>query len=291
MEKIVAIIPAFNEEVALGSVILLTSKYVDRIIVIDDGSIDRTGEIAELADVKLIKHHKNLGKGEALKNGFSEVAEGEIVVTIDADGQHNPEDIPRLVKPIINGEADIVNGSRYLHGTDKNTPKYRRVGQKILDKATNFASGLDLTDSQSGFRAFSYRSISSFKFSEAGFGVESQMLADASEDSLKILEVEIEVKYDVGESTKNPISHGFKVLFDIIREIQFRRPLYYFTLPGLVLAFIGILFSLIFLNDYMSGRSINFGPTALSIMLSFVGGFLILTGMILDSIKKLIKNI
>lgn len=287
--KIVAIIPSYNEEIGLGSVILLTSQYVDRIIVVDDGSNDKTSKVAELADVKLIKHTQNLGKGEALKSGFDEVKENEIVVTIDADGQHNPEDIPHIVKPILDGEADIVNGSRYLTGSDENTPKYRRVGQKVLDKATNFTSGLDLTDSQSGFRAFSYKSISCFKFSEAGFGVESQMLADASEASLKVVEVEISVRYDVGVSTKNPISHGVRVLLDIIREIEFRRPLYYFTLPGLILGFSGLFFSLLFLNDYIIGKSINFGPTALSVILSFVGGFMVLTGIILDAIKQLIK--
>ncbi len=154
--KTAAIIPAFNEEVAIGSVVLLSREHVDEVLVVDDGSTDRTASVAEMAGARVLRHHKNLGKGAALKTGF-QATDADVIVTLDADGQHDPAEIPKLMEPIIRGEADIVNGSRYLHGTDENTPRYRRVGQKILDTATNISTGLEITDTQSGFRAFSSR--------------------------------------------------------------------------------------------------------------------------------------
>lgn len=221
--RIAAVIPAFNEEVAIGSVALLTGEHVDEVIVVDDGSSDRTAHVAEMAGARVIRHHKNMGKGAALKTGF-EAADADVVVTLDADGQHNPAEIPKLVEPILRGEADVVNGSRYLHGRDENTPRYRRVGQRILDRATNLATGLEITDTQSGFRAFSAESIPHFKFRDPGFVVESEMLSDAAEAGLRIVEVEVGVRYDVDGSTRNPISHGVSVLLRIIGDIELKRP-------------------------------------------------------------------
>jgi len=155
MSGIAAILPAFNEEVSIGSVVLLARRYADRVIVVDDGSSDRTAEIAELAGAEVIRHQLNMGKGAALKTGFESLDGEMVVVTIDTDGQHDPSDIPKLVEPILKGEADMVNGSRYINGNKKDTPFYRRLGQVVLDNATRLDSGLNITDSQSGFRAFS----------------------------------------------------------------------------------------------------------------------------------------
>ncbi|MDI6817705.1 glycosyltransferase family 2 protein [Methanothermobacter thermautotrophicus] len=285
--RIVAVIPAFNEEVAIGSVVLLTGEHVDEVIVVDDGSADRTAHVAEMAGARVIRHHRNLGKGAALKTGF-EAADADVIVTLDADAQHNPAEIPKLVEPILRGEADVVNGSRYLHGRDENTPRYRRVGQKILDRATNISTGLDITDTQSGFRAFSSASIPHFRFRDPGFVVESEMLADAAEAGLRIVEVEVGVRYDVDGSTRNPISHGVSVLLKIIGDLELKRPLYYFTLPGLIIGVTGAILSLMFIRDYITGVSVNMGPTIVAVMLTLFGTFFIFTGIILDSMRRMI---
>lgn len=285
--RIVAVIPAFNEEVAIGSVVLLTGEHVDEVIVVDDGSADRTAHVAEMAGARVIRHHRNLGKGAALKTGF-EAADADVIVTLDADAQHNPAEIPKLVEPILRGEADVVNGSRYLHGRDENTPRYRRVGQKILDRATNISTGLDITDTQSGFRAFSSASIPHFRFRDPGFVVESEMLADAAEAGLRIVEVEVGVRYDVDGSTRNPISHGVSVLLRIIGDLELKRPLYYFTLPGLIIGVTGAILSLMFIRDYITGLSVNMGPTIVAVMLTLFGTFFIFTGIILDSMRRMI---
>jgi glycosyltransferase involved in cell wall biosynthesis len=222
MVKSVAIIPAYNEEVALGSIILRTLQYVDEVIIVNDGSDDKTVDVAKLAGAEIINHATNLGKGEALKSGFSAIGDADVVVTIDADGQHNPDEIPSLIKPIIEDGADLVNGSRYMNGPEENTPAYRRVGQQVLDNATNISAGIKVTDSQSGFRAFSPAACNVFRFYDTGFGIESEMLVDVAEAGLKIVEVPITVRYDVDGSTKNPVTHGVGVLLKIIKDKIFR---------------------------------------------------------------------
>ena len=218
MANVVAIIPAYNEEKALADVIGKTLGHVDEVIVVDDGSSDKTSEVAIEAGARVIKHSVNLGKGEALKSGFKAIGDDSIIITIDGDGQHNPSEIPDLVRPIIEDGADLVNGSRYMNGPEENTPAYRRVGQKVLDIATNISAGTKVTDSQSGFRAFSPQSKNVFRFKDTGFGIESEMLVDASEAGLKIVEVPITVRYDLDGSTKDPITHGVGVLFNIAKD-------------------------------------------------------------------------
>ncbi|MGN0104307.1 glycosyltransferase family 2 protein [Methanobrevibacter ruminantium] len=218
MANVVAIIPAYNEEKALADVIGKTLDYVDEVIVVDDGSSDKTSEVAVEAGARVIKHSVNLGKGEALKSGFKAIEGDSIIITIDGDGQHNPNEIPDLVRPIIEDSADLVNGSRYMNGPEENTPAYRRVGQKVLDIATNISAGTKVTDSQSGFRAFSSKSKNVFRFKDTGFGIESEMLVDAAEAGLKIVEVPITVSYDLNGSTKDPITHGVGVLFNITKD-------------------------------------------------------------------------
>ncbi|WP_405324539.1 glycosyltransferase family 2 protein [Methanobrevibacter sp.] len=218
MERIVAIIPAYNEEDALPDVIGGTLRHVDEVIVVNDGSSDKTAEVAIGAGARVISHSINLGKGEALKSGFKAVDDDSIIVTIDGDGQHNPDEIPDLIMPIIEDGADLVNGSRYMNGPEENTPAYRRVGQKVLDIATNISAGIKITDSQSGFRAFSSSAKDCFRFKDTGFGIESEMLVDAAEAGLKIVEVPITVRYDVDGSTKDPITHGVGVLFNITKD-------------------------------------------------------------------------
>jgi glycosyltransferase involved in cell wall biosynthesis len=217
--KTIVIIPAFNEQAAIGEVVRKSLQYADDVLVVDDGSADDTSQIASDAGASVLRHPTNFGKGVSLRDAFKKVDGYDIVVTIDGDGQHNPDEIPVLIKPIEENEADFVNGSRYINGFDENTPAYRRVGQRVLDIATNVTAGTSVTDSQSGFRAFSGKTINCYKFRDPGFGIESEMIADAAENNLRILEVPITVKYDVeNSSTKGPVTHGVGVLLKIGKD-------------------------------------------------------------------------
>jgi glycosyltransferase involved in cell wall biosynthesis len=290
MDGITAILPAFNEEVSIGTVVLLTKRYARRVIVIDDGSKDRTAEVAEMAGAEVVRHTVNRGKGAALKSGFEALNGEKVVVTLDTDGQHDPSEIPKLVAPILNGDADIVNGSRYINGNKKDTPFYRRLGQVVLDMATNLNSGIDITDSQSGFRAFSADTKNVFRFKQNGLAIESEMLADAANAGLRIKEVEIGVRYDVDGSSENPLSHGVKVFVKILQDMELNRPLYYFTAPGIVISAIGIGLGLEFLRIFYHGGSLQFGPTLLMILMTLLGSFMALTGIILHSISRMMNE-
>jgi len=115
---VVACIPAYNEEGSIAGVVVQARKYVDRVVVCDDGSVDLTGAIAEGLGAVVVRHGRNLGKGAALRSAFLRARElgADVVAMLDADGQHDPEEIPGLVEPILKGEADMVVGSRYVDG-------------------------------------------------------------------------------------------------------------------------------------------------------------------------------
>ena len=217
---IVAAIPAYNEEIAIGSMIARASAHVDEVLVIDDGSHDATGSVAELMGATVVVHEENAGKGAALRTAFkwAMARDVSILVTLDADGQHNPDEIPDLLNPILWQEADLVNGARFLEGHN-DVPAYRRIGQEVLTFATNLNSEIKINDSQSGFRAFSKNTFEAFKFNNTGMGIESEMIADAAGAGFRIKEVPITCRYDVDGFTLITVKHGFGVLNSIMWDL------------------------------------------------------------------------
>lgn len=266
-----------------------TRQHVLRVIVVDDGSSDKTAEIAKLAGAEVLMHPNNRGKGAALKTGFQAAKDADIIITLDSDGQHQPREIPRLLEPIIKGEADVVNGSRYLNGNGKETPSYRRVGQNVLDTATNISGkNLDVTDSQSGFRAFAGHTLPVFRFRSPDYTIESEMLIEAAKAGLRIKEVEISATY--GEENyhkQNPIRHGVSVLVRVLQDMEFNRPLYYFTLPGVALMILGMISGVYFFDRYLDG-TLNFFPTMASALLIIFSSFMAFTGLILHTVSRMI---
>ena len=288
---IIAALPAYNEEIAIGSVILRAKKHVDRIIVIDDGSSDATALVAELAGADVVRHDVNRGKGVALKTAFEVAIEhgADILVVLDSDGQHNPDDIPRVVAPIINGEADIVNGSRFLTGVN-NVPKYRRIGQGVLTRATN-VNGVNVTDSQNGFRAFSKDTFGVFKFKQTGLAVESGMLFDAVEAGLRIVEVPIGCRYDVeNASSEHPFKHGLGVFMSIIGYIGKKRPLTFFGIPGLIVFFAGLGLGWWVVDVFNKTQGFAIGSALITVLLVLGGMFSIFTGMMMYVIVSTIDE-
>ncbi len=158
--KVIAAIPCFNEERCIGSVVIKAKRFVESVIVIDDGSTDATAEVATGAGAEVYQHGKNRGYGAAIRSALEKGRQlgADVLVILDGDGQHDPRDIPKLIKPLLDGEADVVIGSRFL-GKGKKPPFYRRLGQHALTAATNLGSGQKVTDSQSGFRAYSAKAL------------------------------------------------------------------------------------------------------------------------------------
>ena len=178
--KTTVCIPAYNESKLIGEIIRRSKKIVDQVVVCDDGSTDETAKIAGELGAEVIRHEKNFGKGKAIKTLFDYVkkSNSDIVVTIDGDGQFLPEEIPKLIAPIKNGKADVVIGYRFDDTTEM--PSYRKIGNKMLDKITNLATELPFRDTQGGFRAYSKKAIDTIEITSTGFGVDSEILVDAS---------------------------------------------------------------------------------------------------------------
>ena len=174
--KILAAIPCFNEEATIGSVVIKAKRHVDEVVVIDDGSIDETARIASEAGAKVIKHGGNKGYGAAIQSCFRYAKENnfDAMVILDGDGQHNADEIPHVLEPILDGTADISVGSRFLEEKHKNkVPLYRRFGIAVITWFTNLGSGKSrrVVDAQSGFRAYSRRAIEKIDPKDEGMGV------------------------------------------------------------------------------------------------------------------------
>jgi len=283
--RVIVAMPAYNEERYIGTLVLKARKYTDEVMVVDDGSIDGTAEISSLAGAIVIKHPQNKGKGVAIQRILDEVKKKipDVLVLLDADSQHNPDEIPRLIKPVLNG-YDLVIGSR--EGTKKSIPFYRRIGQKILLQSTRILAKNRITDSESGFRAFSRRAITELKLSQKGFAVESEMIAVAEEKGLKITEVPISVKYTKDGSTLNPIRHGLGVLTQIMAMISERKPLFFFGILGGILALAGLLAGIRTLEILQDSGEMPIGTVMLSVLFFIVGILSIFTGIILHTLSR-----
>ena len=223
-------IPAYNEEAHIGTLIGQIQEYTDHVVVVDDGSTDRTAEVARTSEAHVIDHDENRGKGAAIISllKFANDADCDALVMLDGDGQHFPKDIPDVVEPVLQGEADVVIGSRYLEfRKDDETPLYRRVGQRILDGLVSHSCGVELSDTQSGFRALSPRAISELSLTTNGYGIESEMIADAVKKGLTISEQPIDIRYaGLDGQTYNPVHHGLTVVVSILRLMGVRRQLF-----------------------------------------------------------------
>ncbi|HYB58644.1 MAG TPA: glycosyltransferase family 2 protein [Candidatus Acidoferrales bacterium] len=287
-------IPCYNEEVAIGSLVLRAAQYVDKIVVLDDGSTDQTAKVARLAGADVLLHKANVGKGAAIRDLFKYAAQCnfDILVILDGDGQHNPDDIPKLVRPLLLDEADVVNGSRYINGDGSETPLYRRFGQVVLDRFTRlgFSRDVKVTDTQSGFRAFSMQAARVFQFSSDRLAIDSEMLIDAAKAGLRIQEVDVSVRYDVGHSYEHPVAHGLQVLGGVLRNIEFKKPLLAFTAPGFIFIGVGVTLAVYVVRGFYAWGHVPNGPAILMLLFMLVGTFLALTGIILDSMASLTES-
>jgi glycosyltransferase involved in cell wall biosynthesis len=223
--KIIAVIPAYNEEGFIGKVVSGARRYVDEVIVVDDGSTDDTAGVARVAGARVIKHKTNQGAGKATKTAFAAAkrSRADIVVSLDGDAQHNPDEIPRLLAPILNNKADLVIGSRFLQPRLQQMPGYRKFGIDVITFLYNLGSRVRVSDSQCCFRAHTRRLIEALNITEAGFGFSVQVLIQARKKGFTITEVPISTIYHARGSTTNPVTHGLGVAFDVIKHRLFSR--------------------------------------------------------------------
>jgi len=216
--KIIAVIPCLDEEQFIGDIVIKALTHVDKVFVIDDGSSDRTEDVARHAGADVIRHEKRRGAGAATRTGFLAAlkAGADIVVTLDGDGQHDAAEIPNLTKPLLEGEADLAIGSRFV-SPSTNMPPYRNLGIDIITWLYNIGSKTKITDSQSCFRSHSRRLLERTDITRADFGFSIEVLVKARKNGMKIVEVPISCLYHDQGSTINPIIHGFSVAWSVIQ--------------------------------------------------------------------------
>ncbi|MDP2218007.1 MAG: glycosyltransferase family 2 protein [Methanolobus sp.] len=291
--RVIAAMPAFNEEKYIAKTVLGCKPYVDEVVVVNDGSEDATAMIATACGATVIYHDVNLGYGAAINTCFETARkiQARAMVIIDSDGQHDPSEIARVLHPILKGEADVSIGSRFMEGHKVKIPLYRKVGMKVLDTATNQGSGVKLTDTQSGFRAYSNAAINEIMIGNSGMSAGSEILMQIKDHNLKVKEVPITCRYDIEDtSTHNPVVHGVKVLSSIITDIEYKRPLVYIGVPGLLLLFAGLATSWFVLYSYNNGGSVPFGPAILMVLLFTMGLLAVFSALTLHAMARMVNK-
>ncbi|MCM2464922.1 glycosyltransferase family 2 protein [Methanoculleus sp. CWC-02] len=284
--RTLAAIPCFNEEVAIGSVVLRARQHVDEVLVIDDGCTDSTVKVARDAGATVISHGAQKGKGQGIKSALK-YAVGhnyDCLVLMDGDGQHNPGEIPLLVEPILADTADLVIGFR----TFDQMPFYRRFGRAVLDVASS--TGCSITDSQCGFRALNRKTMESMlgTLRKDDFSTESEMLRIAQERHLRIGETPINCKYgDFDTSTKNPLSHGMEVLGSIFWLAVEKRPLLHIGLPGLAAMLAGIFLLLRFFQGFSETGLVAIEQGMLATLFLIPGTIALMLGLMLALIARM----
>ena len=292
-KQILAIIPCYNEEVTIGSVVLKTKRYVNQVLVVDDGSTDDTVRVAKEAGAIIISHKKNMGKSSSIKTGFKYALTNnfDYVVTLDGDGQHNPDEIPYLLKHLMTNNHDISIGLR--SGKDTEMPFWRKIGKRILDYATSLGNGGYVTDSQSGFRVFNKKSVKLLvsKLNGDNFSLESEQLIKAHELGLKVAHTNITCKYkNLESSTKDPVSHGFSVLSFIIWLIAERHPLLFISVPGFIMVISGIFLGIKTLQYYNQTHIFLMSYAILVSILLIIGALAMFIGLMLNVLPSIIER-
>jgi glycosyltransferase involved in cell wall biosynthesis len=288
---LVVAIPAYNEEKNIARVVVEAQRHTSNVFVCDDGSTDMTGEIAERLGAVVIRHQTNLGKGVAIKDLFRKAKEigANVVITMDGDGQNDPRQIPLLAKQVLDGSADVVNGSRFLK--ENPIPNHRRLGDGALNGLTNAVTHDSLTDTQSGFRAYSRTAIEWIEVKEHAIGVDSQILIDASQKGLRVTEVPIDVSYADDSSTYHPAKHGTYVILSILRVATERSPLLYLGVPGIISLLVGVGVSLNLFVLYNAERYFSIPQAMVALGAFILGLILILGAVMLYSINNLVLRL
>lgn len=277
---VVAVIPAYNEADTIAGVVAETARYVDEVVVVDDGSGDDTVNVARDAGAAVVEHETNQGYGAAVKTGFREAdrLNADSMVLLDGDGQHDPESIPDLLAVQREEDAHIVIGSRYVDGPPDTAPAYRRVGLGVVNAALNASirvldGDLRVADTQSGFRAFDARAIRALAADDSihdGMGASLDVLYRADRWDFTVREVSTDVRYDGDDSTHHPLAHGIDLLARISRAVEGRRPFLTLGVPGSLMATVGSL-------AFATG-TFGLGLDAVSLAATVTGTLLVIAG-------------
>lgn len=294
--EVLAAIPAYNEETAIGDVVREAKQYADSVIVVDDGSSDDTVPKAKEAGAVVVEHEENSGYGAALRTAFQEAAERQPkhLVILDGDGQHDPSDIPEAVRVQEQDEAEIVIGSRFADGSETELPLYRRFGLAVVNVLTNLSMGVvrsesRVGDTQSGFRSYDQQAIKSLSQDDSigsGMSASTDILYHGHQQGYNIAEFGTTIDYNVEDaSTHNPVSHGVSLVGNILRTIERERPITVLGVPGFLSAFVGLGFGYWTFSNYIQTETFPIGIAIVSATFLLSGVFSAFTAIILHSLN------
>ncbi len=288
--KTAAAIPCYNEARFIEDVVTRARRHVDLVIVVDDCSTDATATLAEKAGALVVRHKVNQGKGIGMNTAFAKARElgVENLVLLDGDGQHDPDEIPVVLKPVLSREVDVCIGSRFLNG-HAGIPFYRTLGQRMLTLVANVGTGMTMTDTQCGFRAFSRRAVAALHFDQCHLGcVESEMQFLIKEKGLKATEVPVTAIY-LEKAKRNPIMQGLRTLSPTLRMALDYRPMPFLVLGGALLLALGLVLTLVLaaVRGELSGSSVtNHWSGAVAVAFVIVGLFAVLVGSLADRVQE-----
>jgi glycosyltransferase involved in cell wall biosynthesis len=287
-------IPLFNSEETVASIILSCSSYSDEVVCIDDCSTDSSAEVARKAGATVISHEINRGVGGVAKTLFRYAKEknATIVILIDSDGQHDPEDLPKLIKPLNENKADLVIGSRFVSGgKSKNMPSYRKFGLKLINTVSKWHSKQLVRDTQSGYRGFNKKAIDTVRFENEGMKSSLEILESISDKGLRILEIPTTIRYDLkNTSSLHPIPHGLSVFSYALTTLSQKKPLLVFGLPGLSMIIIGAMFGLRTINHVSEWTGLTVGPGVTFVWIGALGIPLLVSGIVLQYARKVLND-
>lgn len=294
-------IPAYNEAATIGEVVRDVLEHVDSVLVVDDGSTDETASVARSAGAEVVEHDRNSGYGAALKTAFVEARDRGVqrLVTLDGDGQHDVNDVGRLLDVMDDSDAEVVIGSRFADDVNTDVPRYRRFGLLVVNLLTNLSLGVvrsesRIGDTQSGFRAYDRTAIESLAEDPSlgdQMSISTDILYHAQQREYRIEEVGTVIDYDVENGSNiNPISHGYVLVMNLINTIEQTRPLMSLALPGFVITFVGLAFSYLGVLHYMKLQEFPTGEAIVSAFLILIGLFACFSGIILHSLNKYFES-
>ena len=294
--NIMVCIPTFNAESTISEAVKKCKEFADLVLVVNDGSTDNSAEVAKEAGAEVLTHKINLGYGGAIKSCLTEALKrkAKVTITFDADLQHDPKDLLKLIEPIITEKADIVIGSRFLEESD-DVKVYRKFGIKLITSLVNSFSGSKIKDAESGLRSYSFNALKKivYNLETEGMGMSAEILLKAAVNKLKIIEVPRKEMYpnDVQTSSQNPLKHGLTVISTIFKLIIETKPLTAFGIPSLFLFIFSGISSFYVIEFYNQMSRLPVGLTLFTITLLTVGFFFILAGVILYVLSRISTKI
>lgn len=292
--RISVIIPTKDEQGAIGQVIGEVRKVLDGSeseIVVVDASNDNTASEAVRAGAKVVSQIGRGGVGEAIMQGVY-WSKGEYVVFMDGDGTYDPNDIPKLLEPLIKDEADLVNGNRFANMHDGAMPLMNHLGNRLLTKFGNFLFRTDINDSQSGMKAFRREILRYLALFEKGFSAMSELIAEVSKAHFRITEVGISYKRRIGETKLHPASAGPEIFWTSVKMLVDYRPLMLFGGFGLALLVVGFVVAWpVIVTFIVENRFVQMGRALVALFCWIVGTVSIFTGLMLNAINMSFERI